>query len=79
MSGLDKLLNRLEFGLPAEALPLTETSLPLTRGQYLALFASGCVTVEEAMNLTKEKLTACIGVDGASLLRPKPVPVEQVA
>ena len=79
LSGLDKLLNRLEFGLPAEALPLTGISLPLTRGQFLALFASGCATVEDATNLTVEKLAACIGVDGASLLRPKPDPVEQVA
>ena len=79
LSGLDKLLYRLEFGLPAEALPLTEISLPLERGQSLALFASGCATVEDAMNLTVEKLAECIGVDGASLLRPKSDPVEQVA
>ena len=71
LSGLDKLLTRLEFGLPEEALPLTEISLPLTRGQYLALFASGCATVEDAMNLTVGKLAECIGAEGASRLRPR--------
>ena len=78
LSRLDKLLNRLEFGLPEEALSLTAISLPLTRGQYLALFASGCATVENAMNLTVEKLAACIGINGASLLRPNPGSIEQV-
>ena len=79
LSGLGELLNRLEFGLPMEALSLTEISLPLTRGEYLALFASGCATVEDAMSLTEEKLAECIGIDGASLLRPKTDSVEQVA
>ena len=32
LSGLDELLHRLEFGLPAQALPLTQIALPLTRG-----------------------------------------------
>ena len=72
LSGLDELLNRLEFGLPEEALSLTGIPLPLTRGQYLALFGSGCTTAEETMNLTVEKLTECIGVTGASLLRAEP-------
>ena len=71
LSGLDKLLHRLEFGLPAAALPLTDISLPLTRGQYLALFASGCVTADDAKNLTLETLAKCIGAEGASLLRAK--------
>ena len=71
LSGLDKLLHRLEFGLPTAALPLTEIWLPLTRGQYLALFASGCATADDAKNLTLETLVECIGVDGASLLRAK--------
>ena len=71
LSGLDKLLHRLEFGLPTAALPLTDISLPLTRGQYLALFASGCATAGDAKHLTLETLAECIGVDGASLLRAK--------
>ena len=71
LSGLDQLLRRLEFGLSEAALPLTDISLPLTRGQYLALFASGCATVDDAKNLTLEALAECIGADGASLLRAK--------
>ena len=68
LSGLDELLHRLEFGLPAQALPLTQIALPLTRGQYLALFVSGCSTPREALALPLETLSECIGVEGASLL-----------
>ena len=53
------------------ALPLTDISLPLTRGQYLALFASGCTNVDDAKNLTLETLTECIGAGGATQLRGK--------
>ena len=71
LPGLDKLLHGLEFGLPSVALPLTDISLRLTRGQYLALFASGCATADESKNLTQETFAECIGADGASLLRAK--------
>ena len=71
LSGLDELLNRLEFGLPAEALPLMGIPLALTRGQCLALFAAGCTTASEAMTLPVETLTDCIGADLASLLRAR--------
>lgn len=40
----------------------------LTRGQYLALFASGFVIVEDSMNLTVEKLAEYIGAEGVSRL-----------
>ena len=69
LSGLDQLLHRLEFGLPARALPLTDISLQLARGQYLALLAAGCATANEVKNLPLETLTECVGADGASLLR----------
>ena len=71
LSGLDQLLHRLEFGLPAAALPLTDLSLPLTRGQYLALFKFGCTNADDARNLPEETLVECIGADGASLLLAK--------
>ena len=68
LSRLDRLLNRLEFGLPEEALELMGIPLALTRGQYLALFASGCTTVSEATTLPVETLADCIGTNRASLL-----------
>lgn len=77
LSGLDQLLHRLEFGLPEAALLLT--AIPLTRGQYLALFASGCATVEDAKNLTLEALVECIGTDRASRLRAKSGTDEETA
>ena len=69
LSGLDKLLTRLEFGLPEEALLLTEIALPLTRGQYLALFASGCTKPNEVTTLPLQTLSECIGAEGAAVLQ----------
>jgi hypothetical protein len=38
---LHEILRRLDFGLPAAVLPLTQLQVPLTRGQCLALAAVG--------------------------------------
>jgi helicase len=69
LAGLDEVLQRLEFGLPAGALPLTNLPLTLTRGQYLGLFNAGCLTPEAVSDLSGERLKACIGPTSASLLR----------
>ena len=68
---VDELLLRLEFGLPADAIPLTALPLALSRGQYLALFAAGCTTAEEVNDLGIDMLTECVGANVASLLRPE--------
>lgn len=69
LAGLDEVLQRLEFGLPSDALPLTKLPLSLNRGQYLALFRAGCSTPEAVKDLSGEQLVACIGPASASLLR----------
>lgn len=69
LRGLDEILQRLEFGLPAGALLLTQLPLSLTRGQYLALFAAGCSTPETVADLNHERLVECVGASSASLLR----------
>jgi replicative superfamily II helicase len=71
LNALDELLGRLEFGLPAQALPLTIIPVRLTRGQYLALYAEGCCSADDIANLSLEKLTDCVGPSVASLLRPE--------
>lgn len=71
LAGLDEVLQRLEFGLPAGALPLTNLPLALTRGQYLGLFNARCLTLEAVNDLSGERLEACIGPISASLLRPQ--------
>jgi replicative superfamily II helicase len=72
LKALDELLQRVEFGLPSQALPLTVIPLTLTRGQYLALFAAGCSALNDIAILSVEKLTECVGANMASLLRPEP-------
>jgi replicative superfamily II helicase len=61
LNGVDIILKRLEFGLPADALPLTELSIQLTRGQYLALWRSGCRTRDDIKKLDNAELQTCIG------------------
>ncbi|MDZ4021889.1 DEAD/DEAH box helicase [Pseudomonas sichuanensis] len=69
LTGLDEVLQRLEFGLPADALLLTKLPLALTRGQYLSLFHAGCVAAETVYDLSDDQLEACIGQTSAALLR----------
>jgi helicase len=61
LMSLDDILQRLEFGLPSTALPLTKLSIPLTRGQYLALTNAGCSTLGDVAGLSFERLGDCIG------------------
>ena len=71
LAAVDELLLRLEFGLPAAAIPLTALPLALSRGQYLALFAAGCATADEVHELGMDTLIECVGANVASLLRPE--------
>jgi helicase len=72
LSGLDQILERLEFGLPSKALSLTKLSVPLTRGQYLALANSGIFTAADINALSEERLRAFVGPIAAAQLRPSP-------
>lgn len=69
---VDDILQRLEFGLPSVALPLTKLRVPLTRGQYLALVAAGVRDVGALDALADGHLLACVGASTAALLRPTP-------
>lgn len=71
LSQLDDILIRLEFGLPAEAMGLTQLHVQLTRGQQLALFNAGCSTLGDVFGLTKEKLQEFVGQQSAEELLAK--------
>lgn len=71
LKGLDDILQRLEFGLPAKALPLTKLPVPLTRGQYLALVNVGASTPDDVNALSDERLRECVGAAVATQMRPK--------
>ncbi|WP_315766945.1 MULTISPECIES: DEAD/DEAH box helicase [unclassified Bradyrhizobium] len=58
---LDGLLRRLEFGLPTDALGLMGLPLALSRGQYLALAATGARSVDAVLSLGAETLIRCVG------------------
>ena len=75
LKGLDDILQRLEFGLPLVALPLTKIAVRLTRGQCLALASVGVHTPDQLRALTNERLRDCVGPATAALLRP----VENIA
>ncbi len=70
LKGLDEILQRLEFGLPSTALPLTKVSVRLTRGQCLELLSAGVHNDDELRGLDYERLRRCVGSATATLLRP---------
>lgn len=71
LTGLDDILKRLEFGLPAVALPLATLSVRLTRGQCLTLLNAGVQTVKELNALSDESLRDYVGAAHAARLRPE--------
>jgi len=71
LKGLDEILQRLEFGLPSIALPLTKVSVRLTRGQCLELLSIGVHSEDELKNLDDEQLRRYVGGATAALLRPR--------
>jgi helicase len=70
LQGVDEILERLEFGLPSAALPLANLSVPLSRGQCLALWNAGVTTFEALSTLNDERLRDCVGALIATQLRP---------
>ncbi|PJZ49205.1 DEAD/DEAH box helicase [Leptospira saintgironsiae] len=73
LSELDIILQQLEFGLPRDALFLLKLEIPLTRGQYLALFSAGCRKIEDIFDLSNEKFIEYVGTDIAKQLLSKPL------
>jgi helicase len=70
LRGLDEILQRLEFGVPSAVLPLTKLSVPLSRGQCLAISSLGVHSIAELNGLSDESLRDCVGPATAALLRP---------
>jgi len=70
LQGLDDILQRLEFGLPTAALPLTKLRVPLNRGQCLALAAVGVRDANTLSALDNDRLRICVGAATVALLRP---------
>ncbi len=70
LAGLDEVIVRLEFGLPTEALPLTNLRVPLERGQHLALFRAGCRSQEDVERMPENQLRPLIGTVTAIFLAP---------
>ncbi|WP_246727527.1 hypothetical protein [Rhizobium laguerreae] len=68
LASLSTLLDRLELGLPADALPLTEVA-GLSRGQYLALLQQGCRTSSDVDAIPYATLVDIIGTVGAVSIR----------
>lgn len=61
IKAIDVLIDRLEFGLPGAALPLTELPVRLTRGQYLSLYQDGITQSHDLASLDVARLTTYVG------------------
>jgi len=76
LTSLDELLCGLEFGLPAAALGLTELSVALSRGQYLALFAAGAGTAAAAKAMPSRPASrdaSALAIAGYLCVQSRPV------
>jgi helicase len=69
LADLDDLSKRLEVGLPSDALGLLAIKLPLTRGEYLALYNDGVCSPADLASITKERLRALLGERRAEALQ----------
>lgn len=71
LQGLDEILQRLEFGLPVTALPLTKLQVTLSRGECLALAAAGVRDAAMLSALDDDRLRNCVGAAAVAILRPR--------
>jgi helicase len=53
---IDKLLNQLEVGIPADALDLLNLPFNLSRGEYLALYHDGFTTIQLVQTLSLDRI-----------------------
>ncbi len=66
---IDTLIQRLESGLPEEALELMKLPVALTRGEYLALHGAGNSTTGTVLALPAAELQLYVGRQRAERLR----------
>jgi hypothetical protein len=71
LKALDVILQRLELGLPSDALPLAALRVRLTRGQCLALCSVGVHNADDLSKLDDAQLRQHVGPSTAALLRPE--------
>lgn len=65
-SDIETVLKQLEVGLPSEALDLLEIPVPMTRGEYLALYNAGVKSASEMWALPVERVTDLVGKQRAA-------------
>lgn len=58
---MDRLLKQLEFGIPADGLDLLVLPVPLTRGEYLALYRRTIKTPQEFWSAPRDVLEEILG------------------
>lgn len=63
---IETVLKQLEVGLPADALDLLEIPVPMTRGEYLALYNVGINSAAELWALPTERITDLLGMQRAT-------------
>lgn len=68
-NAVEVLLKQLEVGLPADALELLDLSVPLTRGEYLALYRAGAKKPADVYVLPVEQLSELINPQKAVVLK----------
>ncbi|MDQ3668406.1 MAG: caspase family protein [Acidobacteriota bacterium] len=65
---IETLLKQLEVGIPADALDLIYIPVPLTRGDYLALYQMGVRKLGDLWSHSNDSITEILGKDRATQL-----------
>jgi replicative superfamily II helicase len=65
---IETLLKQLEVGIPADALDLISIPVPLTRGEYLALYQVGIQKAEDLWAHSSSSINEILGADRAAQL-----------
>lgn len=76
---IETLLKQLQVGIPADGLELLSISIPLARGEYLALYRAGVKTGDDLWNLPSQTVREILGPARAAqleMLRPARVDVD---
>jgi hypothetical protein len=77
---MEALLRRLETGVPAGALSLLDLPIPLSRGEYLALFSDGVDALHKVWGMPPDNLARIIGSERAhDILKTKSDLVTEVS
>lgn len=63
VESIEEVLRQLEIGIPADALGLLESPVPMARGEYLALIGLGIKNMEDLLKAGRQEVEGILGAE----------------